>query len=210
MLIKINNYTAKQRQRVCEISRLIRYLLVGRGPGKSLARLAGPPFCRNLIQRHNPFGDELEESATDIAKQLKSSVLGGCIGASRPHDLCTHIIMSIPPRYRSRSALKHLGPNETNSDEGTYFGALQIALDILDMLGVDHRLALYCVVHGDRRHMHIHAIVGRFAFGARDLVSERSSIELIRISKTIDDRYSLGKGSSAFKKSHQQATLALV
>ncbi|WP_146179692.1 hypothetical protein [Limnohabitans parvus] len=210
MLIKINCYTAKQRQRVCEISRLIRYLLVGRGPGQSLVRLAGPPFCRNLIQRHNPFGGEMEESATDIAKQLTSSVLSARIGDSRPHDLCTHVIMSIPPRYRSRNALKSLDFNEKNSDEGTYVGALRIALDILDMLAIDHRLALYCVVHADRRHMHIHAIVGRFAYGARDLVSDRSSFDLIRISKTIDERYSLCKGGAAFKNSHRQATNALV
>lgn len=210
MLIKINSYTAKQRQRACEISRLIRYLLVGRGPGQSLVRLAGPPYCRNLIQRHNPFGGEMEESATDIAKQLTSSVLSARIGDSRPHDLCTHIIMSIPPRYRSRNALKCLGLNERKSDEGTYLGALHIALDILDLLGVDHRLALYCVVHADQRHMHIHAIVARFACDARDLVSDRSPHDLIRISKAIDERYSLCKGGAAFKNSHQQATLALV
>ena len=195
-------------QRVCEISKMIRYLLVGRGPGTSITRLAGPAFCRNLIQLHNPFDGSHHEFAFDLAHQIERSVMHACFGEARPHDLCTHVIMSIPPRYRSRNPLSPSIKTQRVVNEGTYSGALEIALDVLDMLEVDHRLALFCVVHCDRRHMHVHALVGRFASGAIPFAFNRSAADLIRISKEIDQRYGLGKNSIAFDHSRNQANYA--
>ena len=58
MLIKLMPFQAQQAQRACEITQQVRYLLAGnaRAVGATqgagiLQRLAGPPYCRKLIQQ---------------------------------------------------------------------------------------------------------------------------------------------------------------
>lgn len=217
MLIKIMPFQAQQDQRACEIAQHVRYLLAGHAPAAGsgiLQRLAGPPYCRQLIQQVLPYGSSYKQAARDIGRQFAAHVLRGCVGQARPPQLYAHVIMSLPPRYRSRNALGPLthhpkGPGQA-SYSATYTGALRIALDVLCRLGVSPALALYLVVHADRRHLHAHALVGLYAPGinASSLLSLNPSV-IRALAGQIDRDYDLVKMNPVLKPGQSASTSRL-
>ena len=202
MLIKLMPFQAQQAQRACEIAQHVRYLLAGHAPTAGagiLQRLAGPPYCRKLIQQVLPYGSSYKQAALDIGRQFATHALSGCVGQPRPPQLYVHVIMSLPPRYRSRGALGPVthnpkGPGGQASFSATYNGALGIALDVLARLKVDPALALYLVVHADRRHLHAHALVGLYAPGVNaSHLARLNTSTILSISRQIERDYALTK-----------------
>ena len=78
-------------------------------------------------------------------------------------------------------------------------------LDALSRLGVGDHLPLFLVFHGDRRHLHAHAVVGLFANGfSRCLVCELNTSTIWRIAKQVDREFGLGRVTPGLRNRHGQ------
>jgi hypothetical protein len=211
MLIKVMPHAAKARHRPCDVARHARYLLAGKGlsaDGPDFAvRLAGPPYAQKVIQRVIPT-DDYRLAAKDVAQQMVSEVLAGYIGEARPHRLYAHIVFSFAPRYRARNALAPTAvlceSSLEDRFEGTFHGALRIALDALARLSADTRYPVYLVIHADKRHLHAHALVGLRAKGVPVCeITNLNSSTIRSIARQIDRKYGISKPSSAIRHAHQ-------
>lgn len=209
MLIKRMPYRSAISQRVCDISRHVRYLLAGRsGDGsRILMRLAGPPYARRLIQRVMPFGESYKDAAKDIGRQLFTHVRNGCLDHAMPRQIYSHVVLSYAPRYRSRVALGPLFQEDHAAVEATYSGALRIALDTLTMLGVEACFPIYVVVHADRRHMHAHALLGLYAVGVSPCqILDLNASTIRAVARRIDQKHDLARASAGLRARHQLIT----
>ena len=205
MMIKVVSFTAMDAQRPHDLKSLLRYLVVGRGGSGGLnafTRLFGPPFARHIIQRLWPFDGDFRLAAHDVSHQLFSRVRLGCFGRTLPRQVFAHVIFSFAPRRRQRG-VDGLAP--VAAAESTYFGVLRIVLDALSRLGVGDHLPLFLVFHGDRRHLHAHAVVGLFANGySRCLVCELNTSTIWRIAKQVDREFGLGRVTPGLRNRHGQ------
>ena len=211
MMIKVVSFTAMDAQRPHDLKSLLRYLVVGRGGSGGLSaftRLFGPPFARHIIQRLWPFDGDFRLAAHDVSHQLFSRVRLGCFDKTLPRQVFAHVILSFAPRRRQRSVD---GFAPVAAVESTYFGALRIVLDALSRLGVADHLPLFLVFHGDRRHLHAHAVVGLFAAGFSGcLVCELNTSTIWRIAKQVDKEFGLGRVTPGLRNRHDQVIDAFV
>jgi hypothetical protein len=208
MLIKIMPYMSKEPHRKRDVARHVRYLLTGKvcrtDSSESSLRLAGPPHAQRIIQRVLP-SDDYRRAASDVAHQMVAEVLAGYVGEARPHQLYAHVVLSLVPRFRSRTALAPIEVADAvgMQTEGTFFGALRISLDTLARLDADTRYPLYLVVHADRRHLHAHALVGLYAQGAPPCrITTFNSSTIRAIARAIDHEHGLAKPSHGLRNAH--------
>jgi hypothetical protein len=162
MLIKIINFSRKSPRLPRDLRRLITYLLT---PKLSLTthrtppRLLGPPVLKHLLLNSEPWGVGVEESADDITAQFLRYCRFACEGREFPSVWYVHIILSFAPA--ATQALRHPTDSHTSPPKKHSMAqsAIRIAEDALDALGWSkHQPAILCV-HGDRSHIHVHAVI---------------------------------------------------
>lgn len=205
MMIKVIPFTAVDPQRPHDLKSLLRYLIVGRGGSGGLdafTRLFGPPFARHIIQRVWPFGVDFRIAAHDTSHQIFSRVRMGCSEVSLPRQVYAHVILSFAPRRRRRVVDDSA---QVAAFESPYSGALRIVLDALKRLGVNDQFPLFVVLHGDRRHLHAHAVVGLFAMGIpRCGICELNRSSVWKIAKQVDLDFGLGRVTAKQVDRHGQ------
>lgn len=184
MLIKVINFERASPRRPADLRRLFRYLFspqLTSDPNSN--RLLGPPLLDHLVLATEIWGDEIDVAADDLANQMDFYVreagvcqrecalrpgckgLKHCMGRERPPDWYTHIICSFAPFAAGdlRSpADPHSSPRKHASSAAN---AIRITRDALDFLGWSGAQPGIFVVHGDREHIHVHAVIATPVFG---------------------------------------------
>ncbi|MGJ7554650.1 relaxase/mobilization nuclease domain-containing protein [Variovorax sp. RB3P1] len=166
MLIKISNYRRKKPRRPSDLRRLIRYLFEPK-PSVNIRdhRLLGPPELHHLLLTARPWGSEIGESADDLTHQF----IQYCREASSPGPVpevwYVHLIFSFSPA--STPTLRsptdcHRSPASGVSHSAN---AIRVATDALDFLGWSGTQPSLFVVHGDRKHVHVHAVIAIPVYG---------------------------------------------
>lgn len=180
MLIKIINFRRKEPRLPRDLRRLIRYLLSPKlSAGANGARLLGPPELHHLLLSVRPWGTEISAAAEDITEQFVRYCREATVGQTMPEVWYVHMIFSFAPV--ASSDLKtppdphwHLPRWASQSAN-----AIRIARDALDFLGwIDMQPAIF-VVHGDRRHIHVHAVIAIPVFGDKPWNALRLSRRLL-------------------------------
>ena len=170
MMIKVMRYFAKEPQRPRDLARLLRYLFAARSGDEEVdafVRLAGPPFVRRLIQRCIPWGTDVGNAADDLAHQMFAHARAGCSDFDLlPRHVYSHVVLSFSPRLRRGVDTKTPRATDAGRTESTYSRSLRIVLDLLENLGVGEHFPMVVVVHGDRRHLHAHVVLGHFVAGS--------------------------------------------
>jgi hypothetical protein len=168
MIIKLMIRKSTTRKRPKDLRRLLRYLFtpqLSRTPLPSPPRLLGPPQVHSLIQRHLPWGLSMELAADDLANQMAMHSRHAFRSQIFPAVWYAHIVMSFAPaasELLSNPVDDRPYPPKTRTQAGN---ALRICYDALDSLGWDpHIRPSVHVVHGDRRHIHVHSVIALASF----------------------------------------------
>lgn len=162
MLIKIVNFSRTTPRTPNDLRRLIRYLFspkLSKSPGKTLARLLGPPDLHHLLLNAMPWGQSVNDAAADLTEQMIQYTRAACAGREIPEVWYLHILISFAPT--SASDLRsppdsHRTPSRGASQSQN---ALRLTYDALNALGWPMRQPSIFVVHGDRRHIHVHGVL---------------------------------------------------
>lgn len=162
MLIKIIQRRRKDPRRPADLRRLLRYLFtpkLSRDPLPSPPRLLGPPFLHRLVTSALPWGPGVEKAAADLTEQMVNYSRNARIGLGRPETWFLHMIFSFSPK--ASPALRdppdgHVVPARNRSQSAN---ALRVVFDALDFLGWHPMQPGVFVCHGDRRHIHVHAVI---------------------------------------------------
>lgn len=193
MLIKIINFRRVQPRLPRDLRRLIRYLLTPKlSANLSGDRLLGPPQLHHLLLSVLPKGTGISKAADDITAQFVRYCRTATIGKEMPAVWYVHIICSFAPV--ASPDLKtppdtHRYPPQWKSQSKN---ALRISQDALDNLGWSDLQPGFFVVHGDRRHIHVHAVIAIPIFNSKPWNILRFSRMFIdEIAKTCANAFSL-------------------
>lgn len=184
MLIKVINFERKSPRRPADLRRLFRYLFTPQLSAEpDLNRLLGPPLLDHLVLTHGIWGDEIDLAADDLANQIDfysreagvcqrecSGRLGctglkACLGRRRPASWYTHIICSFAPIATTDLRTPSDGHRTPRKWASSAANAIRITRDALDFLGWSGAQPGVFVVHGDRQHIHVHAVIATPVFG---------------------------------------------
>lgn len=159
MLIKVINEPRQNPRNRRDLRRLIRYLFEPQGLEDSLDdRLLGPPELHHLVTHFCPWGTEILQSADDLTLQIEEYCKFSTIGRTLPDDWFAHIAFSFAPWSSGNLASP---PDDFKSpmrfaSQGK--NAVRVAKDAMDFLGWSAKSPALFVCHGDRAHIHVHAI----------------------------------------------------
>lgn len=162
MLIKVINFRRKNPRTANDLRRLIRYLLspkMSRNQGKTPARLLGPPDLHHLLLNSLPWGPGINDAAADLTEQMIRYTRAARAGHDIPDVWYVHILVSFAPssaRDLRNPPDPHRSPSRGASQTRN---ALRLTYDALDALGWPMRQPAIFVVHGDRRHIHVHGVL---------------------------------------------------
>lgn len=91
--------------------------------------------------------------------------LKSCLGRKRPTDWYVHMIFSFAP-FATADLRSPSDPHSTPRKHASSAGnAIRIARDALKLLGWSGTQPGVFVVHGDREHIHVHAVIATPVFG---------------------------------------------
>lgn len=169
MLIKIINYRRKTPRRPGDLRRLIRYLFLPKlSTNSSADRLLGPPELHNLLVSARPSGTEIGEAADDLTEQFVRYCRLATAGQDKPNVWYVHFIFSFAAATTPKLAFPpdtHVFPERCQSIAKN---AIRIAKDALDPLGWGATQPSLFVAHGDRAHVHVHAVIAIPVFGGKN------------------------------------------
>lgn len=206
MLIKIVNFRRVEPRKPRDLRRLIRYLL---NPKHSLTsyvtppRLLGPPVLRHLLLNSDPWGAGVDESADDITAQFVRYCRFACQGRPLPDVWYVQIILSFAPAATPN--LKHPIDPHTSPPKKLSIAqsAIRIVEDALDALGLSKHQPVFLCAHGDRSHIHVHAIVATpFVVPIDWDILSLSRVHINEIAKACADTFqlALAKAKKSLKK----------
>lgn len=113
------------------------------------------------------------------------------------------------PTTRAASKLVVNAVNAVN--ESVFSRTSRIALDALENMGIGEHFPMFFVVHGDKRHVHAHAVVALFVAGSPpSLGFERAKKMLGSIAKSVDLAYGLPRTSGKLKTRHRAVVDSMV
>jgi hypothetical protein len=195
MLIKIINFSRKSPRKSRDLRRLIRYLLtpkLSQTSHRTPPRLLGPPVLRHLLLNSKPWGVGVDESADDITNQLLRYCRYACEGRSIPDVWYVHIILSFAPAATPtlrRPTDAHTSPPKKLSIAQS---AIRIAEDALDALGWSKHQPAFLCVHGDRSHIHVHAVIATpFVVPIEWDILRLSRVDINELAKACADTFQL-------------------
>jgi len=182
MLIKVINFRRKTPRRPGDLRRLFRYLFTPKLVADTGSRLLGPPQLDHLVATDKPWGDHADEVIADLVAQFdfyvresgvcqkicaRPKVCGGlkaCIGRGRPRNWYVHLIVSFAAT--DTAALRNPpDPHHTPQKwQSVAANTIRIARDAFDFLGWDGVQPAIFVAHGDREHLHVHAVIATAVF----------------------------------------------
>lgn len=211
MLIKIIHKRRKSPRRPADLRRLLRYLFtpkLSREPLPSPPRLLGPPFLHRLVTSELPWGPGVEKAAADLTEQMVDYCRDTRSGLDMPEAWYVHMIFSFSPK--ASPALReppdgHVVPPRNRSQSAN---ALRVVFDVLKFLGWHPVQPGVFVCHGDRRHIHVHAVIAVPAQG-KDLwdIMRMSRKWLWEIAQIGTDAFGLpGVGRTAEQHQHRWLT----
>ena len=159
MLIKVINVARRSPRTRGDLRRLFKYLFEPKALEDSADdRLLGPPELHHLITNFRPWGAESYEAAHELALQMEDYCKLSTVGRELPENWFAHLIFSFAPwtsdNLRSpaddfKSPKRHMSQAKN---------ATRIAKDALDFLGWSDEFPSLFVTHGDRDHVHVHAV----------------------------------------------------
>jgi hypothetical protein len=106
-----------------------------------------------------PWGPGIDETADDLTNQMVRYCQSARVGKHMPDPWYVHIMLSFSPKATPALMAppdKHAVPAKARSMTGN---AIRLAFDALDFLGWGGTQPGVFVVHGDRRHIHVHAVI---------------------------------------------------
>jgi hypothetical protein len=166
LLIKIVNFGRKEPRRPSDLRRLLRYLFLPKlSVNISADRLLGPPELHHLLLCVRPWNMEATDAAEDITDQFVRYCRESTSGRDMPDVWYVHFIFSFAPTTTPKLTFPsdtHLLPQRGAS---TSKNAIRIAKDALDAFGWSDTQPSIFVVHGDRAHVHVHAVIAIPVFG---------------------------------------------
>lgn len=96
-------------------------------------------------------------------------------------------------------------------NESVFSRTSRIALDALENMGIGEHFPMFFVVHGDKRHVHAHAVVALFVAGSPPSQGfERAKRMLGSIAKSVDLAYALPRTSGKLKTRHSAVVDSMV
>lgn len=213
MLIKIINFRRKDPRKARDLRRLIRYLLTpkaSRTKLKTPPRLLGPPIFSHLVLSSEPWEPNIAAVATDVADQFVLYCRRACAGRKIPDAWYVHIIFSFAAAATADlidPPDNHVSPRRHKSSASN---AVRIAKDALDFMGAPNSQPAIFVVHGDRRHVHVHAVVALPFVGPEDWDLLRiSRVQLNEIAKICAGAFQLPLTKRAARAHHRLSTAGL-
>lgn len=90
--------------------------------------------------------------------------------------------------------------------ESLFSRTSRIALDALENMGVGEHFPMFLVVHGDKRHVHAHVVVGLYVVGSPQCkvhIKAKGKAKLSEIAKSVDSAYGLPRISGKLKSRHR-------
>lgn len=215
MLIKIINFSRKSPRKPRDLRRLIRYLLtpkLSQTSHRTPPRLLGPPVLRHLLLNSKPWGVGVDESADDITNQFVRYCRYACEGRAIPIVWYVHIILSFAPSATPtlRSPTDpHTSPPKKLSIAQS---AVRIAEDALDALGWSKHQPAFLCVHGDRSHIHVHAVIATpFVVPIEWDILKLSRVHINELAKFCADTFKLplAKSSEVLKGKNNSKHMTL-
>lgn len=164
MLIKIVHKRRKAPRRPADLRRLLRYLFtpkLSRDPLPSPPRLLGPPVLHRLVTSALPWGPGVEQAAADLTEQMVDYCRDARAGLDMPGTWYVHMIVSFSPKAAPALRNPPDGRPVPPSNRSQSANALRVVFDVLDCLGWHPLQPGVFVCHGDRRHIHVHAVIVR-------------------------------------------------
>lgn len=184
-----------------DLRRLIRYLLTPKlswTSRRTPPRLLGAPVLRHLLLNSEPWGVGVDESADDIAKQFLRYCRYACEGRAIPIVWYVHIILSFAPAATPnlrKPTDKHTSPPKKLSMAQS---AIRIAEDALDALGLSKHQPAFLCAHGDRSHIHVHAVIATpFVVPIEWDILSLSRMHINEIAKACADTFQLPLAKSS-------------
>lgn len=224
MLIKIIRFKRKSPRRPTDLRRLFKYLFTPKTDADPASnRLLGPPQVDHLVLNHMPWGNDVEAAADDLANQFDFYVreagvcqkrcaglvgckgLKACVGRPRPPAWYAHVVFAFAPIASPEirnPADDHQSPPRNASSAAN---AIRIARDALDFLGWGGTQPAVFVAHGDRAHIHVHAVIATPVFGG-DVwdVFRFSSRQLFDVAAACTSAFNLSTGTPMLEKYYEQ------
>jgi hypothetical protein len=152
-----------------------------------------------------PWGDGVRQAANDLADQMFRHCREACAGKPMPHRSYVHIVISFAPAAK-RVLAAPIDPHHVPPKAWSMAGnALRVAFDALDYLGWEGEQPAVFVVHGDRRHVHVHAVIALPIKQGRTWDILRFSRKQIdEWAKITSDAFNLPLSSGKTARKHQQ------
>lgn len=178
MLLKIINHKRKQPRRRSDLRRLFRYLFTPQlGAHFEGTRLLAPPELHQLFLVASPWGEEIAAAADELTAQMDAYCRTACSGRALPDCWFVHIVVAFAPS--ATDALHEPAFQSRTGRWGTLASnACSITRDLLDVFGWSPDRPTALVVHGDRRHVHVHVVA------TVPLLGTGSDWNILRISRT--------------------------
>lgn len=128
-------------------------------------RLLAPPELHQLFLVSSPWGAEIADAADELTFQMDSYCRQACFGRPIPPHWFVHIIAAFAP-----CAIKALRDPPRRTRTGRWgslaTNACTITRDALDVFGWTPDRPSVLVVHGDRKHLHVHVVASVPLIGA--------------------------------------------
>lgn len=215
MLIKISNRRRLQPRGPADLRRLLRYLFKPKMTWDSPdehrpARHLGPPLLHRLITSDMPWGASADKAADDLTEQMVRYCQAARAGKPEIDPWYVHIIVSFSPKTTPDLAAPpdpHKVPRKANSIARN---ALRLTFDALDFLGWGQTQPGVFVVHGDRQHVHVHAVIVLPVKGGDFWdVMRFSRREINQIARICSDAFELTTTRGDTARKHQKRWAAL-
>jgi hypothetical protein len=136
--------------------------------------------------------------------------------ASRPAAVEAAVFAAVAEPDESRQIAAATAPVESKTVAGTVVESVfsrtsLIALDTLENLGIGEHFPMYLVVHGDKRHVHAHAVVALFVAGSPPSQGFQRAKKMLRsIARSVDLAHGLPRTSGKLKARHRAVLDSMV
>ncbi|WP_418319035.1 hypothetical protein [Piscinibacter sakaiensis] len=169
MFIKIINFRRASPRLPRDLSRLFRYLFRPKPDAPDERdRMLGPPELHHLVLTSSPWGDEVPSAAQELAYQYLDYCKEATVDRLMPDPWYVHMIFS----FASWASGDLRTPPDDNLSVPRFASssgnAIRIAKDALDFLGWEDAQPSTFVVHADREHIHVHAVIAIPIYDGKD------------------------------------------
>jgi hypothetical protein len=128
-------------------------------PRRTSARLLGPPDLHHLLLTALPWESGVDLAAEDLTEQFVNYTREACAGREFPDVWYLHMVFAFAPQ--SSKDLRDPPDTHQTPQRGASQtrNAYRLVYDALNAFGWPLKAPALFVAHGDRKHIHVHAVL---------------------------------------------------